>query len=278
MTVAAPRRPGAVRPHWHYSARQIAWAGVDVILTPHCGGCERRGHRFCPACRTSLRYLRPPLCEQCGDPIQAAGLCPSCRVGAPAASPLSGLRSAAFFEGPLQKALHGLKYKRDIILADTLAQVLFEAWPALALPGDLVVPIPLSAERLHERGYNQAGLLARAFAELAGLPFAPAGAARTRHTASQVGLSSDMRYVNVRGAFRAERRLVAGRSVVLVDDVCTTGATLSACAEALRAAGAAAVWGFTLARATTFRMRSGPARPAQPGTALPMVGPEDTRA
>ena len=175
-------------------------------------------------------------------------MCTVCRRRAAAAA-VVGMRSAAYFEGPLRLALHNLKYKRDIILADTLAQLLVEAWRGYAVPGDLVVPVPLSPQRLRERGYNQAALLARGFAELAGLAYASNGAARVRHTDTQVGLSASRRWQNLAGAFKGEARVMAGRAVILIDDVCTTGSTLMACAEALMAAGAAAVWGLTVARA-----------------------------
>jgi ComF family protein len=162
---------------------------------------------------------------------------------------LAGIRSAAFFEGPLQNALHALKYKRDVILADSLAGLLVRVWEAHKVPGQVVMPVPLSAERMRERGYNQAGLLARGFADLAGLQHAPGGLRRVRHTASQVGLTAEQRRHNVRAAFEARPEAVRGRAVIIVDDVCTTGATLVACAEALLAAGAAQVWGLTLGRA-----------------------------
>jgi ComF family protein len=136
-----------------------------------------------------------------------------------------------------------------LILADTLARLLARAWDPGGVPGDLVVPVPLSAERLRQRGYNQAGLLARGFAELARLDYAPAALRKLRHTVSQVGLSAEARLANVRNAFQAPPTTVAGRAVILVDDVCTTGATLVAGAEALTAAGARSVWGFTLGRA-----------------------------
>jgi ComF family protein len=250
---AVPQRLGSTRSAWRYALRQGVWATVDVIFPPRCGGCGQAGYRFCPNCLTSLQYLSPPVCNYCGGPLergQASNLCASCRRVASdslRSAALAGIRSAAFFEGPLQQAFHHLKYKRDIILADALARMLFEAWRTHAVPGDAVVPVPLSAQRLRERGYNQAALLARGFAELAGLAYIPKAAARVRHTASQVGLSAEARQANVAGAFAGRAGQAAGRAIILVDDVRTTGATLEACAQALRAAGAAQVWGLTLA-------------------------------
>ena len=247
MTAMVPYRPASVRPHWRYLARQLAWAGIDLIFPPRCGGCARPGRRFCSACVASLHRLPESVCEKCGYPLRVSGRCSLC--GLLADSALAGVRSAAFFEGPLQRAVHQLKYKRDVILADSLASELQAAWRQYALPGDRVVPVPLSAGRLRERGYNQAALLARAFAELTGLAYAADGALRQRHTATQVGLAREQRRANVAGAFAGQPQHVAGRSVILIDDVCTTGATLAACAEALRAAGARQVWGLTLGRA-----------------------------
>ena len=262
MTPVAVRRLSVAWP-WRYLARQLLWAGLDLIFPPRCGGCGQAGERFCAACLASLQHLGAPLCERCGYPLaaaeRAAGRCAACRRQS--GSALMGIRSVAFFEGPLQQALHRLKYKRDMILADSLARVLHDAWQAYALPGDVVVPVPLSAERLRERGYNQAGLLARGFADLSGRSCAPAGLARRRHTSSQVGLSRAERHENVAGAFAGQAKAVAGRSVILVDDVCTTGATLEAGAEALRAAGAARVWGFTLARARFDQPAAGHGEP-----------------
>jgi len=235
---------------WRYSLRQALWAAADIVFPPRCAGCGRAGARFCPACRETLARLPAPVCESCGYPLpqaHGAGRCAVCGPAAPGT--LAGIRSAAFFEGPLREALHCLKYKRDIILADTLAQVLLEAWRVYGLPGDLVVPVPLASQRLRERGYNQAALLARGFAQLGRLAYAQRGAVRVRHTASQVGLPAGARWDNVAGAFKGEGRAVAGRAVILIDDVCTTGATLRACATALMTAGATQVWGLTVARA-----------------------------
>jgi ComF family protein len=248
--LTAPLRPRAARPHWAYTVRQWLWAGVDVLFPPRCGGCARSGQRFCARCRAGLAWLAAPVCEACGYPLEAGGRCLNHH---PDMRSLTGLRSAAFFEGPLQHALHRLKYSRDMILADTLAEVLAEAWLRLALPGEIVVPVPLSSERLRERGYNQAALLARGFAELIALPCRPGALRRVRHTRTQVGLSVNERQSNVQAAFRADAPAVRGRACVLIDDVCTTGATLAACAAALAQAGATQVWGFTLGRARAVR-------------------------
>lgn len=187
------------------------------------------------------------MCPHCGySPVQV--VCENCRRH-PLPAALHSLRSAAWFEGPLRRALHHLKYQRDIPLGDTLAEWLFALYRREGLAADLIAPVPLSQQRLRERGYNQADLLARPLAEWAGVPYAPRALTRSRHTLSQVGLSAAERRQNVAGAFVADRRQVAGRQVVIVDDVCTTGATLAACAEALQDAGAAGVWGLTLARA-----------------------------
>lgn len=247
MTAAAPYRPASVRPHWRYLARQLAWAGIDLIFPPRCGGCARPGRRFCSACVSSLQRLREPVCEKCGYPLRPARPCSLCGLLASAA--LAGVRSAVFYEGPLRPAIRRLKYNGDFILADSLAAELSAAWERYAIPAGVVVPIPTSTGHLQQRGYNQAALLARAFAELTGLTYRADGALRQRQTASQVGLSYEQRQANVAGAFVGRPQRVAGRSVILVDDICTSGATLAACAEALRAAGALEVWGLTLGRA-----------------------------
>jgi ComF family protein len=273
MTVAAASGPGTVHWPWRYRSRQFVWAVVDLVFPPQCAGCGRRGQRFCADCQKSRIVLEPPLCESCGYPVPQAGRCQRCRAGVNAITSLAGIRSTAFHAGPWRKAVHRLKYQRDGILADTLAGWMAVAGPDEAPAGCLVVPVPLAPERLATRGYNQAALLARAYAELLGLPFAAQAARRVRHTDSQVGLSPQRRRQNVAGAFAAERRVVAGKPIILIDDVCTTGATLDACGTALLEAGAAQVWGLTLVRAKLPEAR-GDDRHRQAGAVAGQAGAE----
>jgi ComF family protein len=142
-----------------------------------------------------------------------------------------------------------MKYRRDLSLGEILARPLVELLEDLDWPVELVVPVPLGVARLRERGYNQATLLARPLALGCGISFRPQALSRVRETRSQVGLSIAQRRENVSGAFQARTGWVSGRNVLVVDDVATSSATLDACASALLSAGAARVYGLTLARA-----------------------------
>jgi ComF family protein len=151
--------------------------------------------------------------------------------------------------GPLREALHRFKYKRDLGLADAFAELLIEVFQRAGEETDLVVPVPLGRKRQRERGFNQAAMLAAAFSGKLGIVYRPGAAKRIRETRSQVGLSVPQRRENVAGAFQADPKTISGKRVLLIDDVLTTGATLNACARALKDAGAAAVVALTLARA-----------------------------
>jgi ComF family protein len=222
---------------------------LDVVLPPRCGGCRRLGSHFCEHCWRALERLRLPVCRYCGCPVEEAGQGCWCQPATRAA--LAGVRAAAYYEGPLRHAIHRLKYNSQTSLASALAPLLAECWHAHDLAADGLVPVPLARERQRQRGYNQSALLARALAEQIGVPVVTGAVARVRHAPAQAGASWGERWENVAGAFAAPARKAArvdGRRLALVDDVCTTGATVAACAEALRAAGASEVWAVALAR------------------------------
>jgi ComF family protein len=178
-------------------------------------------------------------------PQEQDGLCATCQKERP---PYRALRPWLVFDGPIRNALHQMKYRSDIGLGDALAAQMTGFVHTLDWPIDLVTPVPLSKSRRRERGYNQVALVARPLSMALGLTYAPAALVRCKNTHSQVGLSREERRENVRGVFRADAR-VRGKTILLVDDVATTGSTLTSGAEALLAAGASQVYALTIARA-----------------------------
>jgi competence protein ComFC len=223
------------------------WLGVDLLLPPNCGGCGAPGSRWCQECRDRIPRVPTPVCVICGTPVaRVDGLCAACTTERPR---YRVLRSWSAFGAPVRPALHRLKYRRDLGLGEVLVPQLEAFVTDLRWPLDMVVPVPLGAGRLKERGYNQAGLIGWPLSLALGIDYSPHAAIRARETCSQVGLSRAERRDNVREAFKAQPGLVSGRSILLVDDVATTGATLSSCAEALYAAGARDVFALTVARA-----------------------------
>jgi ComF family protein len=149
----------------------------------------------------------------------------------------------------MRKAIHRLKYQHDLGLGEILSQYMVRGYLIQKWQVDLVIPVPLSLDRLAERGYNQASLLAKPFSFTLDLDFRPQALTRVRETRSQVGLSAQERRTNVQEAFLAKPKEVESRKILLIDDVTTTGSTLNACAAALMEAGAAQVYCLTLARA-----------------------------
>lgn len=171
--------------------------------------------------------------------------CLGCRQTPPN---FTAARAWAAFQGPLRIALHRLKYQRDLALGEALSRPMIAMLSVLGWPVDLVVPVPLSKPRRAARGFNQAALLALPLALASKLPYHPRTLCRSQDTRSQVGLTVAQRKANVADAFQADGRLASGKSVLIVDDVTTTGLTLDACAQALKTAGAYQVFALTLAR------------------------------
>jgi ComF family protein len=151
-------------------------------------------------------------------------------------------------EGAIKEAVHVFKYRGVRAAAPELGRLLAYYWAGHAVPVDVIVPVPLHPRRLRSRGYNQSALLGRELANHTGFALAGNLLARTKDATPQAGTASrGQRRSNVEGSFRCSQE-VAGQKVLLVDDVATSGSTLSACAAALKAAGAGAVWGLALAR------------------------------
>lgn len=234
--------------------QQVAQAALNLLFPPRCAGCKRPGAEFCPECAQSLSPIGDVVCVTCGEPLASAGRCSNCRKTERA---FRQVRSAFRFEGPLREAVHALKYNRRRTVAAPLAEHM-----ARQLSGHvrtlraasnarqmLLCPVPLHASRLADRGFNQSAELARTLAEQWGLDCLPADALqRVRITEKQVELDQAARQANVAGAFAVmDATMVTGSVILLVDDVCTTGATLDECARALLSGGAAVVYGVTLA-------------------------------
>ncbi len=234
-----------MKPFPHFRERLIA-----LFFPPRCVGCARAGFAFCPHCAQAVSPIVGPLCAHCGRPQpQPVDFCSGCRSGGRDVFAL--VRVAALYSDPLRGAIHALKYEGQPELAPLLARYLIAVaqqppWLEILPTIDGVIPVPLHAQRLAERGYNQSALLAEALAEGMGLKLVESWLRRERQTRSQVGLNGAERRQNVAGAFRADP-VVAGKRLLVVDDVFTTGTTLTECAQSLRQAGAAAVYGLTLA-------------------------------
>jgi ComF family protein len=161
----------------------------------------------------------------------------------------TGLRSRSVYRGSIREAIHRLKYSSDVAMGEMLARLMIDSLSKLNWPVDIITCVPLGLVRFEERGYNQATLLARPIALSMRLPFSSHLLARTRETRTQVGLTVSERWENMEDAFWARGRALRGKNILVVDDVATSGATLNACAKALLDAGAAKVYGFSLARA-----------------------------
>jgi ComF family protein len=262
----------------------LAWAlaALDLVFPALCPACDTplgsgRRDPLCGPCWSRIPRLGPAVCDRCGIPLDGAcdgcgipldgacapgasgrgpEICPACRVDPPE---FDRARGAGLYAGPLRRALHALKFRGRRSLGRPLADLICEqCLPVLRAGGEVLVPVPLARARLRERGFNQAEVIAERLGATLDLPVRHRWLARVRDTAPQTDLAAAARIANVDGAFVA-RRAVAGRHVILVDDVLTTGATSRACARALRAAGASRVDVVTAARVAP--MSAGAPRP-----------------
>jgi len=238
----------------------VAASALDWVYPPHCRGCQQPlppdGDRtLCPECRTALADARVGTlrCETCGVPFPHAAPEPSCARCIIEKRHFDKARAFAVYRDPMTTIVRAFKFRGDYALGP---RVLRELLDSEGLPdgigegSEVVVPVPLHARRRRERGYDQAELLARVLARHLDMPLHRRALVRTRYTSQQSLLVMNARWDNVRGAFAIGRSPLPLRcNVLLVDDVITTGATISECARVLKRAGVARVHAIALARA-----------------------------
>lgn len=227
---------------------------VDVLMPPQCVSCKAptaRAGLYCPDCFARLPRIPAPLCDACGIslPIEQAAnaLCLSCTHAHP---PWRHARAAFFYDGPARETVLAFKYGQET-LAPLMARAMLAAGRTLVAPDTLIVPVPLHRWRLASRGFNQALLLGRALAKLTGAGVEIDTLRRRKATPRTAGMSAKARARNVAGAFAVPKELraqIAGRHLLLVDDVMTTGATTAAATRTLLAAGADSVDVLVFAR------------------------------
>lgn len=213
---------------WRSVSKATEWL-IDFVFPPTCGNCGLVDYRYCHACRQDLANVPIIIDHRLVDGID--GLC-----------------ATGKHTGKLQRALQAFKYEGAIELAGVLATRLVATLQEQSWPIDMIVPVPLYADRLLERGYNQSGLLSEIVEGAMRLPCRPECLSRTRDTSQQAGLNAADRMQNVKYAFAASAA-AKGQSILLIDDVVTTGSTLSECADALRATGARAVYAIAVSHA-----------------------------
>ncbi len=225
---------------------KLKGVALDFLFPQWCVGCGAEGSFICRSCRSSIQRIVPPLCPRCGKPQPSGVLCPGCVSWR---AEIDGIRSPFQFDGVMRQAVYQLKYRNLRALAGSLAELLCDYLVTSPVPGEVLVPVPLHRKRLRERGYNQSSLLAKELGRLTRLPVVDGCLTRERHAPPQARTSNvEERRSNVAGVFACRDDRLRDKQVLLIDDVSTSGATLDACAAALKAAGATSVWGLVLAR------------------------------
>lgn len=236
--------------------RAFGRAALDLVYPPLCILCREpvsAPDSLCPTCWSELHFIDDPVCAACGLPFEIdAGegtLCASCLSRPPL---FDRARAILTYDELSRKPVLALKHADRLDLVPAFGRWLERSGRALVEEADVIIPVPLHRTRLWKRRYNQAAELARALSRLTKLPMAPTALIRRKATPSQGSMpSAEARRRNMAGAFlvpKLERPAVAGRRVLLVDDVLTTGATANACARALKRAGVSAVYVLALAR------------------------------
>ncbi len=227
------------------SITNLKRAALDLFFPPWCIGCGREGDYICDACRRQLPFISPPVCAICGRPLTVDNTCPGC-IGQRAE--IDGIRAPFLFGGVIRQAVHQLKYNNLKAIAPLLASFLHDFILENPMPGNVLVPVPIHKKRERERGYNQSSLIARELSRMTNLPLVEDCLIRKINTPPQVRTTSALeRRQNIANAFACVDKRLERKHILLIDDVSTSGATLNTCAGVLKAAGAASVWGLTIA-------------------------------
>ena len=231
---------------------------LHVLLPRTCYACGkdlpfRCEEALCLSCAQQVRFVPAGLyCRRCGQPLPQGGAhCFHCRGSKANNYKCSFIRSAVVFGPQVRAVVHAFKYAHQTYLAAYLGAWLGQAWPSFKElhAAQVLVPVPLYPSKYKKRGYNQSALLARQLGRLTGIAIDERSLCRTRNTPSQTGFGRQARMENMKDAFVCRQpQAVKGKVVLLIDDVAPTGATLEACAAALKQAGAKQVMAYTLAR------------------------------
>jgi ComF family protein len=224
---------------------------LDLLFPPRCIACSKPGQEIiCGECLRQINYLKPPICSVCGKPkdryFQGA-LCEDCSKNKPA---FTLARSVALYEGVLKEAIHKFKFNCKKGLSDPLGRLIAEHLKGSDIPIrdiDIVIPIPLSRQRERERGYNQSMLLAEVVSREFQVKLDVTSLKKIKDIKPQFELARAERLVNIKGAFVSCE--ISNLNVLVIDDIYTTGATVSEAVSALKVAGAKNVYVLTLARA-----------------------------
>lgn len=225
----------------------VIWSVLDCLFPPFCCDCGKLGCEICPDCWKKIAVINQNLiCPICGDISPQKTICASC--GSNTKPAFFQMRSWGIYSGVLKKAIQRLKFERGFGVIPYLIPVCVEFISSLHISIDLIIPVPLSKKRLKERGYNQSDLIANSISKRLGMPYSLKSLTRIKSTRSQVGLNAMERAENVLNAFEGNPELLKDRSVLLIDDITTTGSTINESSKALMTAGAKRVYCFTIAR------------------------------
>jgi competence protein ComFC len=221
------------------------WKAVDFLFPPSCAGCGVFSYRFCPDCYQDIIPIQSnKCCPKCKN-ILVNDQCPYCLTNQFA---LESINFLGIYRTSLRNAILHLKFYQDLGLGDEFAPHLKYLLMDLKWPIDQIIPVPISKKRRQERGYNQAEIIALPLALSVGKEYAPKALIKVKEAHSQIGLSYNERLENIKDAFIADPLLVKNKTILIVDDVITTGATINSCAQALLNSGAKRVFGLSLAK------------------------------